>query len=125
MRTLADLWQQLPATSDAGLSAEAVTRSRELFGSNRLSALPREAVWKKFLDKFDEPIIKILLAAALLSMFVELFHTAPLAAGGALASVCGAVVALVIGGWQRWVPALLFAAAGVLFLLGLSLGHTL
>ena len=36
-------------------------------------AAAREPLWKKFLDKFDEPIIKILLAAALLSMFVDLF----------------------------------------------------
>src|SRR5262249_11585992 len=33
----------------------------------------REPLWKKFLEKFDEPIIKILLAAALLSMIVDLF----------------------------------------------------
>ena len=38
--------------------------SRQRFGANRLTPLPREPLWKKFLEKFDEPIIKILLAAA-------------------------------------------------------------
>jgi phosphotransferase system enzyme I (PtsI) len=45
------------------------------FGDNRLTPLPREPLWHKFLDKLDEPIIKVLLVAALLSMFVE--RTAP------------------------------------------------
>src|SRR5215831_18543751 len=77
MRTLKDLQQQLPLSAEDGLSPDAVTRSRGRFGSNRLTPLPREPLWKKFLEKFDEPIIKILLAAALLSMFVELFRGQP------------------------------------------------
>ena len=53
-----------PAARDRGLTARgsgATSLSR--FGANRLTPLPREPLWKKFLDKFDEPIIKILLAA--------------------------------------------------------------
>src|SRR5262249_1868058 len=56
-----------------GLVPDQVEQSRREFGRNELTPLPREPLWKKFLEKFDEPIIKILLAAALLSMVVDLF----------------------------------------------------
>src|SRR6516225_10996280 len=74
MRTLREVLQQFPAAAERGLTAEQVLQSRQQFGSNRLTPLPREPVWKKFLAKFDEPVIKILLAAALLSMLVDLFE---------------------------------------------------
>ena len=73
MRTVAAIQEQLPTTPQDGLSTEGRTKSRERFGVNRLTPLPREPLWKKFLAKFNEPIIKILLAAALLSMVVDLF----------------------------------------------------
>src|SRR5262249_5480579 len=65
--------EQLPTAPDGGLSADGRIKSRQLFGTNRLTPLPREPLWKKFLAKFDEPIIKILLAAAALSVVVDLF----------------------------------------------------
>src|SRR5262245_50838881 len=73
MRTTAAVLEQLPTTPDGGLSTDGRDRSRQLFGTNRLTPLPREPLWKKFLAKFDEPIIKILLAAAALSVVVDLF----------------------------------------------------
>jgi Ca2+-transporting ATPase len=73
MRNIAAVLEQLPTTPDGGLSPDGHTRSRELFGVNRLTPLPREPLWKKFLARFNEPIIKILLAAALLSIAVDLF----------------------------------------------------
>ena len=77
-----------PLPGCPGLTADQVALSRQRFGSNRLTPLPREPIWKKFLAKFDEPIIKILLAAALLSMFVDLFqHRAGLAGAWDLATV--------------------------------------
>src|SRR5947208_15670343 len=76
MRTLQEVQSQLSVTPEVGLTATAVAQSRKLFGVNRLTPLPREPLWKKFLEKFDEPIIKILLAAALLSMVVDLFESA-------------------------------------------------
>src|SRR5882724_11406430 len=74
MRTLQEVLQHLPASVDNGLAPEGVAQSRQRFGANRLTPLPREPLWKKFLEKFDEPIIKVLLAAALLSMIVDLFR---------------------------------------------------
>src|SRR4051812_5062645 len=74
MRALADIHKELPVAPETGLSEAQAAQSRQRFGANRLTPLPREPLWKKFLEKFDEPIIKILLAAALLSMIVDLFR---------------------------------------------------
>src|SRR5437764_1905536 len=111
MRTLQESQQQFPSTPDTGLPSEAAARSRQANGSNSLTPLPREPLWKKFIEKFDEPIIKILLGAALLSMFVDLFRGDPeagvrgnpIAAGIALALVAGAMAALFALKQARWV----------------------
>src|SRR5262245_27070748 len=104
MRVLSDLFKTFALDRERGLSSEAVASSRRQFGANHLTPLPREPLWKKFLEKFDEPIIKILLAAALLSMFVELFRGQPednipgnpLAAGIALGIVALAAITLLV-----------------------------
>src|SRR4051812_34311474 len=115
MRVLTELSQALPVSTDQGLPPDAVAASRQRFGSNRLTPLPREPLWKKFLEKFDEPIIKILLGAALLSMFVELFQHSPTSAGVALAVVAAALAAFFVLKLGEWVPSLLFGSAVVLF----------
>jgi Ca2+-transporting ATPase len=126
MRSLSELQASLGTFSEEGLSAEAVTKSRAQFGANRLTPLPREPLWKKFLDKFDEPIIKILLAAALLSMFVELFQKGALVfASVALVMVIGGVVYALGNGLGQWIPSLLFASAVLLFIIGAIFGHAL
>src|SRR5947209_18749292 len=96
MRTLADLQKQLPVSFENGLTLEGAAQSRDKFGSNKLTPLPREPIWKKFLEKFDEPIIKILLGAALLSMFVDVFRANAVAAGITLAVLAAAVAALFV-----------------------------
>src|SRR5207248_749082 len=127
MRTLQEIEREFPGATDKGLTSGQVAESTRRFGRNRLTPLPREPLWKKFLGKFDEPIIKILLAAALLSMFVDLFQAkgvSPWLPAGALAAVAvvvGSALALRRG---DWVPALLFAAALGLFGVGLAVGHT-
>lgn len=123
MRTLSELAQSLPISIDTGLSPQAVADSQRLFGANRLTPLPREPLWKKFLEKFDEPIIKILLAAALLSMFVELFGGNTFAAGGALAVVVALLATLALLRLGGWIPAAMFASALGLFFVGLAIGH--
>jgi P-type Ca2+ transporter type 2C len=119
MRTLQEIERLFPGAAENGLSAAAAAQSLRQFGVNKLTPLPREPLWKKFLEKFDEPIIKILLGAALLSMFVDLFQGRPGLAGLALA-----VVAAIIGGALamrkgHWLPSILFVSALVLFFVGL------
>ena len=124
MRSLQEIEQLFPSAAENGLTTAAVAQSRQRLGVNKLTPLPREPLWKKFLEKFDEPIIKILLGAALLSMFVDLFQSRPGLAGAALA-----VVAIVLGGVLalrkgHWVPSILFVSALVLFFVGLiAAGH--
>jgi Ca2+-transporting ATPase len=119
MRTMAAILRELPTSTETGLAPEGVARSRERFGSNRLTPLPREPPWKKFLEKFEEPIIKILLAAALLSMFVDLFPGNPPAAGAALGVVALTLLVLLALRRGGLVPTALFVAAVAVFALGL------
>src|SRR6516165_11053432 len=119
MRTLQEIEQRFPGSSENGLSAAAVAASTSAFGVNKLTPLPREPLWKKFLEKFDEPIIKILLGAALLSMFVDLFQTRPGLAGTALVVVAALISAAFAQRKGHWVPSILFVSALVLFFVGL------
>jgi P-type Ca2+ transporter type 2C len=119
MRTLRDLQQEFPISPENGLTLEAAGRSRDKYGYNKLTPLPREPIWKKFLEKFDEPIIKILLAAALLSMFVDLFRVNPAAAGVSLGVFVAALAEFYLLRLAAWVPSLLFGSAIVVFAVAL------
>jgi Ca2+-transporting ATPase len=120
MRPLSDILQKLPTSIESGLSPDGVLASRKQFGENRLTPLPREPLWKKFLEKFDEPIIKILLAAALLSMVVDLFKGKDYIVGalsvGLLAVGIAAAYALKR---TTWIPSFLFGLALFTFIMGL------
>lgn len=120
MRSLQDVFNLFPKTRDAGLTTEEVADSRAKFGVNRLTPLPKEPIWKKFLEKFDEPIIKILLAASLLKIVVDLFEASPLAGALGLASVVVVLIGALLTKIRDWVPSVLFALAIVL--VGVSIG---
>lgn len=121
MRTLLDIQNQFPSSfPEKGLTVEQVETSRRQHGGNALTPLPREPIWKKFVEKFDEAIIKILLAAALLSMFVDLFQGNPAAAGVTLGIVAAGFVALFVLKQQYWVPTAMFVSAIVVFFVGLA-----
>src|SRR5260370_36176002 len=116
MRTLREVLHQFPAAAEQGRPPEKVVKGRRQFGSNRLTPLPREPLWKKFLGKFDEPIIKILLAAALLSMLVDLFEppaeSRRYTAGAiAVAVLAGALMGAYVFKHRHRVHSLLFLAA--------------
>jgi Ca2+-transporting ATPase len=115
--------REIATNPETGLDPAAVETSRQKFGANRLTPLPREPLWKKFLEKFDEAIIKILLAAALLSMFVDLFADSPATAGIALAVVALGIGVLFVLRLSQWVPAAMFVSALAIFFLGLIVAH--
>lgn len=54
-----------------GLSAQQVEQSRIEHGENVITPAKKESVWKLFIEKFKDPIIKILLVAACLSLVVS------------------------------------------------------
>ena len=57
-----------------GLTSQQVEESRRKYGENVLTPPARESLWKKFLEKFEDPIIRILLIAWLLSMVISCVH---------------------------------------------------
>jgi Ca2+-transporting ATPase len=123
MRTLRSVFDLFPNARTRGLTREEQEASRARFGTNRLTPLPREPVWLKFLEKFDEPIIKILLAATLLKITVDVFEVSPTAGGVGL----GVVIVVMVGAYLLrlggWVPSLLFGLAVGLFGVSVALGH--
>jgi len=125
MRTIADTFGTLALDPDKGLTAAAVEASRARFGANVLTPLPRESLWKKFLEKFDEPIIKILLGAALLSMVVDLFKADPIPAAWAVGTLVVVILGAAVAKRGEWIPSLMFLGAFGFFFVGLSGGHFL
>lgn len=67
--------EQIPHTDPhIGLSDEQVRTSRQQYGDNVLTPPKKTSLWKLYLDKYRDPIIQILLVAALVSLvlaFVE------------------------------------------------------
>ena len=57
-----------------GLTEKEVEESRRKYGDNVLTPPEKESVWKQFLEKFQDPIIRILLIALLLSVAVSLYQ---------------------------------------------------
>lgn len=57
-----------------GLTSEQVEQSRLEHGNNLLTPPPKEPVWRLFLEKFQDPIIRILLITLALSVAVALYR---------------------------------------------------
>ncbi|MFA4924830.1 MAG: HAD-IC family P-type ATPase, partial [Ignavibacteriaceae bacterium] len=55
-----------------GLSASQVIIQRKIFGDNLITPPPKTPWWKLFLEKFEDPIIRILIIAALVATAIGL-----------------------------------------------------
>lgn len=55
-----------------GLTDQQVLDSRQKYGENMLTPPEKEPLWKLFLEKFEDPIIRILLIAAFLSLGIAI-----------------------------------------------------
>ncbi len=58
-------------TRTKGLSDNEVLESRRKYGENVLTPPKRKPMWKLYIEKFSDPVIRILLFAALLSLVVS------------------------------------------------------
>lgn len=58
----------------SGLSEAEVRQNREKWGANILTPPRRKSLWKLFWEKFKDPIIRILLVAAALSLVISILH---------------------------------------------------
>ncbi|MSR30468.1 MAG: cation-translocating P-type ATPase [Gemmataceae bacterium] len=125
MRSLHEIQVHFPSHRENGLEEGEVFRSRERYGPNQLTPLPTPSPWTSFLEKFDEPIIKILLFAAVLSFFIELFQAQSKNYAwvgiGLLAGILGPN--LLVPVFRKLAPAFLAFFALPLFFLGLASGH--
>jgi len=57
-----------------GLTAQEVAESRKLHGENVLTPPVKESLFRKFLHKFSDPLIVILLIAGMLSIGIALYE---------------------------------------------------
>lgn len=57
-----------------GLTREQVEENRRLYGENVLTPPEKTPLWKQFLEKFEDPIIRILLFAWVLSLGISCVH---------------------------------------------------
>ncbi|MBO7609100.1 MAG: calcium-translocating P-type ATPase, PMCA-type [Muribaculaceae bacterium] len=57
-----------------GLNDQEVLASRSKYGNNVLTPPPQRSLWSQFIEKFNDPLIKILLVALLLSMGLSLYQ---------------------------------------------------
>ena len=57
-----------------GLTDEQVLQSREKNGVNLLTPPKRPSIWKLYLEKFEDPVVRVLLVAALFSLVISVIE---------------------------------------------------
>lgn len=57
-----------------GLSADEVLESRRKYGVNILTPPKKQSIWSQFVEKFKDPLIKILLVALMLSVGISCYE---------------------------------------------------
>ena len=57
-----------------GLNSQQVEMSRERYGANVLTPPAKESMWKLLIEKFNDPLIKVLLVALALSFGVAIYE---------------------------------------------------
>ena len=55
-----------------GLTDEQVRKSRDEHGVNLLTPPKRPSLWKLYLEKFEDPVVRVLLVAALFSLIISI-----------------------------------------------------
>lgn len=80
-----------------GLSSQQVVQSRERHGANVLTPPKRRSLWVQFVEKFNDPLIKILLLALLLSVSIAAYEFFKMDDGwGVFLEPTGILIAIVL-----------------------------
>ena len=70
-----------------GLTQEAVLRSREKYGENVLTPPKRPSMWRLYLEKYEDPMVRILLVAAVVSLVLSFIKQDFIETTGIIAAV--------------------------------------
>ena len=57
-----------------GLTDQEVIASRQKYGENLLTPPKRPSIWKLYLEKFQDPVIRVLLVAAVFSLIISIIE---------------------------------------------------
>ena len=82
-----------------GLTAQEVEESRRQHGNNIITPPKDDSAWKLLLEKFRDPIIRILLLAAVLSLAIGFVHHDFTESIGI---ICAIILATCVGFWFEW-----------------------
>jgi len=77
-------------TGTTGISSKDAARLRATYGANAMTPPVREPLWKQYLEKFNDPIIRILLLAVAVSTVVSLIK------GSGLLDTVGIIIAVLL-----------------------------
>jgi len=65
-----ELNQIIDMVGDQGLNSSQVEALQQKYGINRMTPPVREPIWKQYIKNFDDPIIKILMVAVVVSAII-------------------------------------------------------
>lgn len=82
-----------------GLTPQEVAESRQRHGDNVITPPKDDSAWKLLAEKFRDPIIRILLLAAVLSLVIGFIHRDFTESVGI---VCAIILATFVGFWFEW-----------------------
>ncbi len=77
-------------TGTAGLASDRIGALRTQFGANIMTPPLKEPLWKQYLEKFDDPVIRILLLAVAVSAMVSVVK------GSGLLDTIGIIAAILL-----------------------------
>ena len=72
--TILSLEERTRLAGEGGLQSSDIPVYRERFGANVITPPVREPLWKQYLKKYDDPIIKILIIAVIISLIVSIIQ---------------------------------------------------
>jgi Ca2+-transporting ATPase len=71
--TKEEVVKHLNSSLETGLSQDQIPDLREKYGFNELPPEEKESIWEKIREQFEDPMVKILLAAACISFLISTF----------------------------------------------------
>ena len=58
----------------SGLNESQVLENRKKYGDNTLTPPPKVSLWSLYIEKFEDPIVRVLLVASFLSLIISFIH---------------------------------------------------